>query len=154
MLANPGDNSTSSNETVLTNAYIVVGGDDNKVMAVIFDADKNELDKAQEIYKTSGDKYVAPAATTYTASISSTVTKPSDTVEIALSKASGLKTGDKVTVTLSKNDGKTFGAGTYGIQVTGATAPTAKAVAAGASTITFDITVASSNIVVTGVTKA
>lgn len=76
------------------------------------------------------------AATTYTASISSTVTKPSDTVEIALSKASGLKTGDKVTVTLSKNDGKTFGAGTYGIQVTGATAPTAKAVAAGASTTT------------------
>lgn len=82
------------------------------------------------------------------------VTKPSNTIEIALSKTSGLKAGDKVTVTLSKNDSKTFGAGTYGIQVTGAVAPATKTVTAGTSTITFDITVASSNIVVTGVTKA
>ena len=154
LLANPGDNSTSSNETVLTNAYIVVGGDDNKVMAVIFDADKNELDNAKEIYKKSGDVYSAPAAPTYTASISSSITKPSDTVVVGLSKNTGLKAGDKVTVTLTKNDGNTFGAGTYGIQVTGATAPATKAVAAGATSITFDITVASSNIVVTAVTKA
>ena len=83
LLANPGDNSTSSNETVLTNAYIVVGGDDNKVMAVIFDADKNELDNAKEIYKKSGDVYSALAAPTYTASISSSITKPSDTVVVA-----------------------------------------------------------------------
>ena len=134
------------------NAYIVVEktGDKN-ILAIVYDADNNRLNGDVVVNSTGAQ---VTAATTYTASISSTVTKPSDTVEIALSKASGLKTGDKVTVTLSKNDGKTFGAGTYGIQVTGATAPTAKAVAAGASTITFDITVASSNIVVTGVTKA
>ena len=49
-LANAG--STSS--TVLTNAYIVVGGDDNKVVAVIFDAEKNELDNAMELDKSTG----------------------------------------------------------------------------------------------------
>ena len=51
-LANAGDHSSSTSETVLTNAYVVVGGDDNKVIAVIFDADQNELNHAKELYKT------------------------------------------------------------------------------------------------------
>ena len=51
-LANAGDHSSSASETVLTNAYVVVGGDDNKVIAVIFDADQNELNHAKELYKT------------------------------------------------------------------------------------------------------
>ena len=56
-LANAGKNSTSAAETVLTNAYIVVGGDDNKVIAVIFDADKNELDGAKELVKLTGNVF-------------------------------------------------------------------------------------------------
>ena len=56
-LANAGKNSTSDAETVLTNAYVVVGGDDDKVIAVIFDADSNELDAAKELVKTSGDLF-------------------------------------------------------------------------------------------------
>ena len=51
-LANAGDHSSSTSETVLTNAYVVVGGDDNKVIAVIFDADQNELNNSKELYKT------------------------------------------------------------------------------------------------------
>ncbi len=53
-LANAGTNSTSTSETVLTNAYVVVGGDDNKVLAVIFDVENNELDGAKELVKTTG----------------------------------------------------------------------------------------------------
>ena len=54
-LANAGDHSSSASETVLTNAYVVVGGDDNKVIAVIFDADQNELNNSKELYKTVAD---------------------------------------------------------------------------------------------------
>ena len=54
-LANAGDHSSSTSETVLTNAYVVVGGDDNKVIAVIFDADQNELNNSKELYKTVAD---------------------------------------------------------------------------------------------------
>ena len=59
-LANAGDHSSSASETVLTNAYVVVGGDDNKVIAVIFDADQNELDSSHELVKSTGAQYVAP----------------------------------------------------------------------------------------------
>ena len=59
-LANAGDHSSSASETVLTNAYVVVGGDDNKVIAVIFDADQNELDSSHELVKSTGVQYVAP----------------------------------------------------------------------------------------------
>ena len=53
--ANAGNKSTSEQETVLTNAYIVVGGDDNKVLAVIFDVENNELNNAKELVKTTGE---------------------------------------------------------------------------------------------------
>ena len=53
--ANAGDKSTSEAETVLTNAYIVVGGDDDKVLAVIFDVENNELDNAKELIKATGE---------------------------------------------------------------------------------------------------
>ena len=53
--ANAGDHSTSVKETVLTNAYVVIGGDDNKVLAVIFDAANNELNDAKELVKATGD---------------------------------------------------------------------------------------------------
>ena len=59
-LANAGDHSSSASETVLTNAYVVVGGDDNKVIAVIFDADQNELNSSHELVKSTGAAYVAP----------------------------------------------------------------------------------------------
>ena len=59
-LANAGDHSSSTSETVLTNAYVVVGGDDNKVIAVIFDADQNELNSSHELVKSTGAQYVAP----------------------------------------------------------------------------------------------
>ena len=59
-LANAGNHSSSASETVLTNAYVVVGGDDNKVIAVIFDADQNELDSSHELVKSTGAQYVAP----------------------------------------------------------------------------------------------
>ena len=52
--ANAGANSTSDQETVLTNAYVVIGGDDNKVLAVIFDAANNELNNAKELVKSTG----------------------------------------------------------------------------------------------------
>ena len=56
--ANAGDHSTSSNETVMTNAYIVMGGDKHdKVVAIIFDAENNELDAAKEIVKATGVEY-------------------------------------------------------------------------------------------------
>ena len=56
-LANAGTHSTSASETVLTNAYVVVGGDDNKVLAVIFDVENNELDGAKELVKNTGAIY-------------------------------------------------------------------------------------------------
>lgn len=59
--ANPGSHSVSGNETVMTNAYVVVGGDDDKVLAVIFDAENNELDNSKELLKASGSAYVRPA---------------------------------------------------------------------------------------------
>ena len=143
---------TSTKGNYYLNAYIVVEktGDKN-ILAIVYDADNNRLD-GDVVVNSTGAKVTADA--TYTASISSSITKPSDTVAVGLSKTTGLKAGDKVTVTLTKTDGNTFGAGTYGIEVTGATAPATKAVTAGTSSITFDITVASSNIVVTAVTKA
>ena len=54
-LANAGSKSTSDKETVLTNAYVVIGGDNNdKVLAVIIDTTNNELDAAKELYKKDG----------------------------------------------------------------------------------------------------
>ena len=110
LLANPGDNSTSSNETVLTNAYIVVGGDDNKVMAVIFDADKNELDNAKEINKKNGDVYVAP---TYTATTAAPTEITVDSVKYTLSIPTATKVaeGKSVTVTVTPATAVTAEAG-------------------------------------------
>ena len=54
-LANAGSKSTSVKETVLTNAYVVIGGDTNdKVLAVIIDTANNELDAAKELSKKDG----------------------------------------------------------------------------------------------------
>ena len=40
---------------MLTNAYVVIGGDNNdKVLAVIIDTTNNELDAAKELYKKDG----------------------------------------------------------------------------------------------------
>lgn len=76
------------------------------------------------------------------------------TMKVELSKTSGLKKGDTLIVTVKKTDGNNFGAGTYGIKVTGATEPATQAVAANAkNTLTFDVTVASSDIIITEVTK-
>jgi hypothetical protein len=117
LLANPGDNSTSSNETVLTNAYIVVGGDDNKVMAVIFDADKNELDNAKEIYKKSGDEYVAPAAPTYTAK---GLTANGEVVTVSPDTSLEKNSSKTFTFTFKNVDGTAFGSdGTRTLTVSG-----------------------------------
>ena len=160
LLANPGDNSTSSNETVLTNAYIVVGGDDNKVMAVIFDADKNELDNAKEIYKKSGDVYVAPAAPTYTAAFSAKAatsgTDVTGKADFAISKKSGLVNGEEITVTVTKKSGessKVFGAGTYTLGVTGAS-NVVKTTTKNEGSLVFTIIVGSSDIVINNLSKS
>ena len=57
ILANPGDNSTSAKETVVTNAYVVIKNIDgkDKVVAVVFDVTNNELDSALELVKKTGD---------------------------------------------------------------------------------------------------
>ena len=133
---------------------------------VVFDKTEDSSDQAFTIKgaavdianqltdKSENDITVPVSYTSYKASVSSSITKPSDTLDVTLSQTSGLKPGDTVTVTVKKNDNNKFGAGTYGITVTGATNPKTKVVTENTTdTLDFVVTVGSSDIVVTAVTK-
>ena len=75
-------------------------------------------------------------------------------MKVELNDDSGFKKGDTLKVTVKKTGGKKFGAGTYGIKVTGATEPATQKVEENTKdTLIFDVTVASSDIVITEVTK-
>ena len=122
------------------NAYIAF--DDGKVIAIVYDINGQLYEYAAE---TKDPTYTATAAG---------VKVPSDTVKVELNDNSGFKKGDTLKVTVKKTDGKKFGAGTYGIKVTGATEPATQKVAADTTdTLTFNVIVASNNIVITEVTK-
>ena len=122
------------------NAYIAF--DDGKVIAIVYDINGQLDEYAAE---TKDPTYTATAAG---------VKVPSDTVKVELNDNSGFKKGDTLKVTVKKTDGKKFGAGTYGIKVTGATEPATQKVAADTTdTLTFNVIVASNNIVITEVTK-
>ena len=122
------------------NAYIAF--DDGKVIAIVYDIN-GQL-----------DEYAAETKEpTYTATAKD-VKVPSATVKVELNDDSGFKKGDTLKVTVKKTDGKKFGAGTYGIKVTGATEPATQKVEENTKdTLIFDVTVASSDIVITEVTK-
>ena len=130
------------------NSYYVL--EDNKIVMIASDISGrwNETDAT----------VTAKAAeeVTYTAQVSADPAVPSETVEITIEgEASGLSTGDTVTVKVAKNDGAQFGAGTYTLTVEGADAPESQVIKADStSEITFEVTVGTSDITVTGVTKA
>ena len=122
------------------NAYIAF--DDGKVIAIVYDINGQLYEYAAE---TKDPTYTATAKD---------VKVPSATVKVELNDDSGFKKGDTLKVTVKKTDGKKFGAGTYGIKVTGATEPATQKVEENTKdTLIFDVTVASSDIVITEVTK-
>ena len=122
------------------NAYIAF--DDGKVIAIVYDINGQLNEYAAETKEP-----------TYTATAKD-VKVPSATVKVELNDDSGFKKGDTLKVTVKKTGGKKFGAGTYGIKVTGATEPATQKVEENTKdTLIFDVTVASSDIVITEVTK-
>ena len=140
----------NDNGTWVDNAVYVTENATN-LKVIVVDAGDNDL-SVSGVYK------AAQGGTTvvkYTASVADDANKNFTTVKISVNKTENLKKGDKVTVSLEKTDGNKFGQGTYSITVDGASAPEAKKVTDdNTSKITFEVTVGTSNIVVTGMAKA